>query len=133
VAGYLDEYLVRLGVSTDDAGLGKLTDALKGISDLAGSTGVACTELAAAFVKFETAVAGAAAGLIGAVGKMAESVAVADQEYRLFGLTMFMNADAAKKLKITLDALGQPLGMIAWDTELQKRAYRLIQLQNVLQ
>ena len=133
MAGYLDEYLVRLGVSTDDAGLGKLTDALKGISDLAGSTGGAYAELATAFIKFETAVAGAAAGLIGAVGKMAESVAVADQEYRLFGLTMFMNADAAKKLKITLDALGQPLGMIAWDTELRKRAYRLIQLQNVMQ
>ena len=131
--GYLDEYLVRLGVSTDDAGLAKLTNVLKGIGDTVAAEEATFASLITTVLKFQVEATTAVLAVAGAVGKMAESVAIADQEYRLFGLTMFMNADAAKKLKITLDALGQPLGMIAWDTELQKRAYRLIQLQNVMQ
>ena len=107
--GYLDEYLVRLGVSTDDAGLSKLTNALQGIASDVGKADVTFASLLAAVLKFQVEAIGALAAVAGAVGKMAEGVAVADQEYRLFGLTMFMNADAAKKLKITLDALGQPL------------------------
>jgi len=68
-----------------------------------------------------------------AVAAMANKVAEADQEYRLFGLSMYMNVDAAKKLKITMDALGQPLGVIAWDKELSERAQRLLSLQDILQ
>lgn len=131
--GYLDEYLVRLGVSTDDAGLAKLQGALKGITSAVSDEEASFASLAIGLVKFQIEVASAAAALIGTVGKMAESVAVADQEYRLFGLTMFMNADAAKKLKITLDTLGQPLGMIVWDAELHKRAVRLNALQDAMQ
>ncbi len=133
MAGYLDEYLVRLGVSTDDAGLAKLQSALGSITSAVDEGEVSFLSLAATVLKFQVEAVGALAAVAGAVGKMAEGVAVADQEYRLFGLTMFMNADAAKKLKITLDALGQPLGMIAWDAELNRRAHRLIHLQDTMQ
>jgi hypothetical protein len=133
MSGYLDEYLVRLGVSTDDAGLAKLTNALKGIGDTVAAEEATFASLITTVLKFQVEATTAVLAVAGAVGKMAEDVAVADQEYRLFGLTMFMNADAAKKLKITLDVLGQPLGMIAWDAELQRRAARLIGLQNIMQ
>ena len=133
MSGYLDEYLVRLGVSTDDAGLAKLTNALKGIGDTVAAEEATFASLITTVLKFQVEATTAVLAVAGAVGKMAEDVAVADQEYRLFGLTMFMNADAAKKLKITLDALGQPLGMIAWDAELHKRAERLLGLQDTMQ
>ena len=131
--GYLDEYLIRLGVSTDDAGLAKLQSAFRRITSAVDAEETSFVGLTATVLKFQVEAVGALAAVAGAVGKMAEGVAVADQEYRLFGLTMFMNADAAKKLKITLDALGQPLGMIAWDAELHKRAERLIRLQDTMQ
>jgi soluble lytic murein transglycosylase-like protein len=133
MSGYLDEYLVRLGVSTDDAGLAKLTNALKGIGDTVAAEEATFASLITTVLKFQVEATTAVLAVAGAVGKMAEDVAVADQEYRLFGLTMFMNADAAKKLKITLDVLGQPLGMIAWDAELHKRAVRLNALQDAMQ
>jgi len=89
--------------------------------------------MTASLVKWQAAATSAFAAVASAAVAMVDKVAIADQEYRLFGLTMYMNADAAKKLKITLDALGQPLGMVAWDKELSDRAERLDELQDKMQ
>jgi len=127
---YIDEYLVKLGAAVDGTSFRHFEDALR---DMAKTVNSATLEMAASIAKWQAAAVSAFAGVAVAAVKMADSVASADQEYRLFGMTMYMNADAAKKLKITIDALGQPLGVIAWDKELSERAERLMDLQDKLQ
>jgi hypothetical protein len=65
--------------------------------------------------------------------KMADSVAHSDQDYRMFALHMYMSQNAARGLKIAMDALGQPLENIAWDPELRKRYDDLIKVQREMQ
>jgi hypothetical protein len=63
---------------------------------------------------------------------MAEHVASADQKYRLFGMGMFMSQEAARKLKVGMDALGASLEEIAWDPELNGNFLKLADLQDRL-
>lgn len=126
----VDEYLIKLGAVQDTAALRKFEATLETMASKANN---AFASMAKKTLEFEIAATSAFFAVGTAVAAMADKVAEADQEYRLFGLTMYMNADAAKKLKITMDALGQPLGMIAWDKELAGRAERLLDLQDKLQ
>jgi hypothetical protein len=126
----MDEYLVKLGTTIDSQGVQKLEQVLR---DIAHQVDSRALEMTASLVKWQAAATSAFAAVASAAVAMVDKVAIADQEYRLFGLTMYMNADAAKKLKITLDALGQPLGMVAWDKELSDRAERLEELQDKMQ
>jgi hypothetical protein len=130
MSNIIDEYLVKLGAVEDAASLRQFESKLR---ELASKTNSATLEMTASIVKWQGAALSAFVSVTAAVANMANKVAEADQEYRLFGMTMYMNTDAAKKLKITMDALGQPLGMIAWDKELSGRAQRLLELQDTLQ
>lgn len=130
MSNVIEEYLVRLGANYDAPSFQKFEQVLR---DVAAKVDSRALEMAASLLKWQVAATTAFVAVAASAVEMAGSVAAADQEYRLFGLTMYMNADAAKKLKITMDALGQPLGMIAWDKELSDRAARLEKLQDTME
>lgn len=118
----LEEYLVKLGVSTDDAGVSKFFGSLRSMGSLATATEGNFLSLMQAVVKVQVEVVGAVASMGAAAVKLADDVAMTDQQYRLFGLSMLMNLDTAKKYKIALDALGDPaLGLVRADPELRHR------------
>jgi hypothetical protein len=125
-ANILDEYLVKLGAVVDQAGLNRFNAALDavrkntewGTAAMARSMGTAAKEIIVGLA----AIGAATVGLL-------DHVANADQQYRLFSMHMFMNKDAARSLKITMDALGESLDNITWDPELSKRASQLFEDQ----
>ena len=130
MSNILDEYLVMLRANYDAPSFQKFEQVLR---DAAAMVNSKTLDMAASLVKWQTEATSAFVAVAAAAVTMVDKVAMADQEYRLFGLTMYMNADAAKKLKITLDALGQPLGVVAWDKELSERAERLESMQDKMQ
>jgi len=125
----LDEYLVRLGFTTDAVGFSGFSNALRQASSLVDTQYLG---MAKSVLKFQGVVTGAfaAAGL--AAVDIADKTAMADQEYRLFALHMYTSLPVARELKIALDALGQPLENVMWDPELAKRFHQLVQDQREL-
>lgn len=125
----LDEYLIKLGATVDQSGMRRFEEALKHArgaaeSDFAGMATAmfkAQSEIIAGF----GAIGSAAIGLV-------DKVAMADQEYRLFALHMYMTKDAARGLKVAMDALGQPLENLMWDPELRERTRQLIADQRAM-
>jgi hypothetical protein len=154
----LDSYLVNLGFNIDQAGLQRFGNALKAAE---GSVGAWTSQISRAFgaqseaitnfigsanvvasttagmvediLKFQGAVVGVFTAASTAIVGMVDKLAMADQGYRLFGLHMLMNEQAAKRLKIAQDALGASLGEIVWDPELHKNFITLQQDQEAYQ
>lgn len=125
----LDEYLVKLGAVVDASGMARFQQALRETSMLVDANAV---NMAKSALKIEGALVGAFATVgLAAIG-LADKVAMADQEYRLFALHMYMSKDAARSLKVAMDALGQPLENLAWDSELRERTRQLIADQRAM-
>lgn len=126
----IESYLVSLGFSVSNQELRKFNEAIE-------AAGKAVQHATGGFVadiiKWQVAVTGAFAGIAGALIGLADHVAEEDQSFRLFGLRMNMTADHAKSLKVAMDALGQPLEVIAWDPEIHGRFLQLIDDQKQLQ
>jgi len=126
---FIDEYLVKLGAVVDSSGVGKFQAALHEMQSTAEFT---VEGISKKLLTVETElVAGFAAVGLAAVG-LVDKVAMADQEFRLFGLHMYIGKEQARSLKIAMDALGQPLENLAWDPELRNRARRLIEDQRAM-
>lgn len=81
--------------------------------------------IAADVLKWQGSIVGMFAAISGGVLTAMDKVAMADQQYRLFGERMFMDTAHARNLKIALDALGEPLEAIAFDPELHDRFMQL--------
>ena len=81
--------------------------------------------IAADVLKWQGSIVGMFAAISAGVLHAMDKVAMADQEYRLFGERMFMDTNHARNLKIALDALGEPLEAIAFDPELHDRFMQL--------
>lgn len=126
----ISSYLVKLGYSVDTPGFQKFQGQLREASALVSGRG---GEIAKSFLTWQTATVSAFAAMGTAALGLADKVAMADQEYRLFGMRMYMTGQQAKTLKIAMDALGQPLESIAWDPELRGRFNRLVEDQKRLQ
>src|ERR1700691_4922608 len=118
----LDEYLLKLGTSVDQAGFARFNTAFREASAAVDANAMS---MGKSFIKVQTEIVAGFAAIGGAALGLADKVAMADQEYRLFGLHMFMSRDAARSLKIAMDALGQPMENLAWDPELRSRARQL--------
>jgi len=125
----LDEYLVKLGATVDAAGFARFHQALRE-ANMAVTANV--TDMAKALFKAQAEIVGGFAAIGGAALGLADKVAMADQEYRLFALHMFMSKDAARSLKVAMDALGQPLENLWWDPELAARTRQLIADQKAM-
>ena len=125
----LDEYLIKLGSTVDTAGMARFNTALREAASFVDSQS---TRMAGSFLKAQTEIVGGFAAIGGAALGLVDKVAMADQEYRLFALHMFMSKDAARGLKVAMDALGQPLENLAWDPELRGRTSQLLKDQRAM-
>ena len=126
---FIDEYLIRLGTSVDSAGIARFQTALREASSMVDASAFGMTK---SMFKAQTEIVGGFAAIGGAAIGLADKVAMADQEYRLFALHMYMSKDAARSLKVAMDALGQPLENLSWDTELRERTRQLIADQRAM-
>lgn len=118
----LDSYLVKLGASVDTPSFDKFKSALsvseKSVTAFASST---ITSL----FKIETVAIGALSSVgVGLIG-LADKTAMADQQYRLFGMRMLMTKDSARAMSVATDELGASLDEIAFDPELNRRFQQL--------
>lgn len=120
---FIDEYLLKLGATVDTAGLNRFQNALREASVAVDKVS---TAMAGSFFKAQTEILGGFAAIGGAALGLVDKVAMADQEFRLFGLHMYMSKDAARSLKVAMDALGQPMENLMWDPELRARTRQLI-------
>lgn len=126
----LEEYLVELGATVDKAGMRRFQVALQEVTSFVDHQSL---KMAGSFFKAQTEIVGGFAAIGTAALGLVDKVAMADQEYRLFALHMYMSKDAAMALKLTMDALGASLEDITWDPELRKRAGVLIDAQRRMQ
>ena len=118
----LKSYLVSLGFDVNQGQLSKFDSALRDAKSLVKKSTV---DMGLDLLKWQTAVAGVFFSVSGAIVGTVAKVAMADQEFRLFGQRMLLNTEQARTLKITLDALGQPIEAIAFDPELHSRYEQL--------
>jgi hypothetical protein len=118
----LRSYLVSLGFAINQPQLQQFNNSLKQAADLVASH---AGGMAASVAKMEVAIVTTFTTISAAVIAFADHVASADQQYRLFGLHMFMTKESAQKLKIATDSLGASMGEITWDPELHARALML--------
>jgi hypothetical protein len=125
----LDEYLVKLGATVDTSSFAHFQNALRESAQMVDANAISMTK---SVLKTETALVSGFFAIGAAAVGLADKVAMADQSYRLFGLQMFMAKDAARGLKVAMDALGEPLNMIMIDSELRDRAYQLIKDQQAM-
>ncbi len=125
----LKSYLVSLGFDANMAQYSKFETSLNNAKKFVAKTTL---EMGTDLIKWGAAASGiflaASGAIVGTIGK----VAMADQEYRLFGQRMMLNTTQARSLKIALDALGQPLEAIAFDPELHSRYEQLQRDQKLL-
>lgn len=126
-ANILDSYLVKLGAVVDGSSWQKfsytLRDAEKSVLSFAGGTMLNFLKVEATIV---SALSAAGTGIIA----LADKTAMADQQYRLFGMRMLMTKESARAMKIAQDELGASLDEIAYDPELNKR-FQYLYEQNI--
>ena len=129
MSNIIDEFMIKLGCVVDQSGMARFQQALHeassmvdhNLTGMATSAMKATTEIVSGFV----AIGAAAIGL-------ADKTAMADQDFRLFALHLYMSKDAARSLKVAMDALGQPLENLVWDPELRGRTKQLIADQRAM-
>lgn len=126
---FVDEYLVRLGSSVDASGMARFNQALREAQNVATAS---ASGIASSFFKAQTEIVGGFLAIGSAAVGLVDKVAMADQSYRLFALNMYMTKDAARALKISMDALGEPLENLTWDPELRARTQQLIADQKAM-
>ena len=124
---YLDEYLVKLGAAVDPQSWGKFDLQLKKAEmSVLGFTGKAALNLLKLDVAFVGVLNSIGLGIIG----LADKTAMADQQYRLFGMRMLMTKESARAMQIATDELGASLDQIAYDPELNRR-FQYLYDQNI--
>jgi hypothetical protein len=129
----LKSYLVGLGFKVDQASYQKMQSAIQSVESKVGGMGKTTGSTSMAFKAGAAAIVTAIAAIVTATIGMMDKVARADLDYKIFAMQMFMNENAAKKLKIATDALGESLDDIAWNPELRERFTELMKLQDRLE
>lgn len=122
-------YLVGLGFSVDQGAYNKFKQALADTSkDIERHSSGWVKSYASAALSITTAITSITIATAG----MLEKIAQADLGYKKYALRMYMGADAAKKMKIATDALGESLDDIAWIPELRGRYSELMKQQQAM-
>lgn len=125
----LRSYLVSLGFSVNTAQAAQFNNAIQTAAQVVENN---TTKITGNILKWQGVVVGMFEAVGASVVATADKIAMADQQYRLFGQRMFMDTQHAKALKITLDTLGLSLAQIAFDPEAHRRADELLKLQGRL-
>src|ERR1700736_1205422 len=107
----MDSYLVKLGTLVDVSSFNKFNGVL---NQSKGAVLNFTKGTAMGFAKFELSAVGAISSIgIGLIG-LADKTAMADQQYRLFGMRMLMTKDSARAMQMATDTLGASLDEIAY-------------------
>ena len=122
----LKSYLVKLGFSVDAASYGKMQNTLKELSKAVESHTAAWS---GHYVRAAGVIVSALSSITLATAGLMDHLAQSDMEFKKFALRMYMGEDAAKRMKIATDALGESLDDIAWIPELRERYTELISLE----
>lgn len=125
----LESYLVKLGFNVDSVGFTRFEGVLRDASAIVDTTSI---HMAKRFIEAQIGITGAFVAIGASALGIADKVAMADQEYRMLALHMYTTTSVARELKISMDALGQPLENIAWDPELYARFVHLIAIQRTM-
>lgn len=118
----LKSYLVGLGFAVDVQQYKRFESTL---AQAARAVNKETASIGSSIFKWQTGIVGMFAAVSGAVLGMMDKVAMADQEYRLFGERMFMSTGQARSMKVALDALGASIEEVAFDPELHDRFMQL--------
>ena len=111
----LESYLVSLGFHTDQPSFQKFNAVL---AQADATVDRHASGMVKTLLKAQVGILGAFTSISAAIVGMVDEVAKADQSYRLFGMTMLMNVDSARKLKMITGILGHSMEEIRWDPEL---------------
>jgi hypothetical protein len=126
----LKDYLVALGFAVDQTQFDRMA---RSIADMDSRVKLATGSMAANYAKAATTVVGTIASITAATVGLLDRVSQADLGYQKLALRMYMNVDAAKRMKIATDALGESIEDIAYIPELRERYFRLIDEQRILE
>lgn len=126
----IKEYLVGLGFSVDQPTYRKFKQTL---DDASREVESHTADWAKSYVRAAVTITTALTGITVATAGLLEKISQADLEYKKFALRMYMGADAAKKMKIATDALGESLDDIAWIPELRQRYAALVKQEGQMQ
>jgi hypothetical protein len=122
----IKEYLVSLGFTIDISAYNKFTRTLNKVTtEITKHTG----EMSKGYVMAGSAIVMTLAAVGASTVKLFSEVAKADLEYQKFAMHMFMSKDAAKDMKIAMDAMGASMEEIAWNPELRKQYNELVRDQ----
>ena len=125
----IKSYLVSLGFKTDQPSLDQFRRTLDNVDKMAAQHTTGFTKR---FIEMGGAVAGAYAAIGAATVGLLDKMAMGDMGYQLYAMHMYMSVDAAKKLKISTDALGYSMQDIAWNPELRSRFMDLQKIQDTM-
>lgn len=114
----IKEYLIAVGVKINANQFTEFSNALRKIQSEVERSAVF---MSSTYVKAGGLIAGTLASIIGATSSLLDKVSQADLGYELYAMKMFMDVDAAKKMKIALDALGHTMDEVAMHPELADR------------
>jgi len=148
VANILKEYLVSIGFDVEDRSYRKLHNAISNIDktiekfaantsketkkaekateEATGSMGNKVDDLGKKYVKSATLITTALASIGAATLGLLNRVSEMDLGYQKFALHMFLGRDAAREMKIAMDALGESIEDIAWMPEIRQRYFSLV-------
>ena len=119
----IKEYLISLGFGVDQTQFNKFNRTL---SELDRVIEKHTSGMAKNYALAGSAIVGTLASISGAIVGMMDKIAQGDLIYRKFALSMYMNVDAAKQLKIATEAMGESIQNIAWLPELRQRYFSLL-------
>jgi hypothetical protein len=118
----LKSYLVSLGYDVDMTSYQKFDRTLK---DAAHKVEGHTNGMGLAYVKAATIITSALASVGFATIGLLDKISGADLEYQKFAMHMLMGKDAAMRMKVATDALGESIEDIAWNPELRERYFAL--------
>lgn len=118
----LKEYLVSLGFDVNANSYNTFKRTLSQSEDLVGKLGITTMS---SFAKSSLAVASFVVAASAGIAKFVSEVAEADLEYRKFARSMWISTEAAKEVKISLDAMGATMEDLWLSPELLGQFRRL--------
>ena len=125
----LKSYLISLGFRIDDVQYAKFQQAIINISKTVERH---TTGWGKQFATAAGAIATSITAVSTAVYAMMDKVAKSEIGYKKFALQMYLNVDAARRMKIAMDALGESIEDIAWIPELRERYFTLQKDQSIM-
>src|ERR1700722_4794008 len=113
---FLDSYLIKIGAAVDQPSFAKFKSVL---SDAEKTLTVSTGGMTRRILESQGAIVGSFTSISAAILGTIDKFAMADQGYRLLGMSMFMTTEQARKMSLITKTLGASMAEIIWDPELR--------------